>query len=146
MTGSSRLAPIGRRHANNRYRRKGAIRRGSRQNAGFRPTKPARNPVTASNKRSIVMMTYSAIAGSRPKTLQMVTFFGTATASRRSSPYTREPMRFKWDEKKRLSNIAKHGFDFIRAARLFDGRHRLDAQSPRGPEHRILSIGELDGV
>src|SRR5271155_949969 len=73
-----------------------------------------------------------------------------------------------------------HGFDFIRAARLFDGRPGLDAQScstlslarrsvwldaqsgstlslarrsvwldaqsPRGREHRILSIGELDGV
>jgi uncharacterized DUF497 family protein len=55
-------------------------------------------------------------------------------------------MRFEWDEKKRLSNIAKHGFDFIRAARLFDGRPRLDARSPRGRENRILSIGELDGV
>ena len=55
-------------------------------------------------------------------------------------------MRFEWDEEKRLSNIAKHGFDFIRAARLFDGRPRLDAQSPRGPERRILSIGELGGV
>jgi len=40
-----------------------------------------------------------------------------------------KPMRFEWDEEKRLSNIAKHGFDFIRAARLFDGRPELDAQS-----------------
>jgi uncharacterized protein len=55
-------------------------------------------------------------------------------------------MRFEWDEQKRLSNMAKHGFDFIHAARLFDGRARLDAQSPRGREHRILSIGELDRV
>jgi hypothetical protein len=31
-------------------------------------------------------------------------------------------MRFESDEEKRLSNIAKHGFDFIGAARLFDGR------------------------
>ena len=38
-------------------------------------------------------------------------------------------MRFEWDEEKRLSNIAKHGFDFIRAARLFDGKPGLDAQS-----------------
>lgn len=30
-------------------------------------------------------------------------------------------MRFEWDEEKRLSNMAKHGFDFIHAARLFDG-------------------------
>jgi len=55
-------------------------------------------------------------------------------------------MRFEWDEDKRQSNIEKHGFDFIRAARLFDGRPRLDATSPRGGEDRILSIGELDGV
>jgi uncharacterized DUF497 family protein len=55
-------------------------------------------------------------------------------------------LRFEWDEKKRLSNSAKHGFDFIRAARLFDGRPRLDARSPHGRENRILSIGELDGV
>jgi hypothetical protein len=55
-------------------------------------------------------------------------------------------MRFEWDQDKRQSNIEKHGFDFIRAARLFDGRPRLDAQSPRGREHRILSIGELEGV
>jgi uncharacterized DUF497 family protein len=36
-------------------------------------------------------------------------------------------MRFEWDEGKRPSNIATHGFDFIRAARLFDGRPGLDA-------------------
>jgi uncharacterized DUF497 family protein len=55
-------------------------------------------------------------------------------------------MRFEWDEDKRQSNIEKHGLDFIRAARLFEGRPRLDAASPRGREHRILSIGELEGV
>jgi uncharacterized DUF497 family protein len=55
-------------------------------------------------------------------------------------------MRFEWDEERRQSNIEKHGIDFIRATRLFDGRHRLDAASPRGREHRILSIGELEGV
>ena len=55
-------------------------------------------------------------------------------------------MRFEWNERKRQSNIKKHGFDFIRAARLFDGRPRLDAQSPRGRERRILSIRALEGV
>jgi uncharacterized DUF497 family protein len=54
------------------------------------------------------------------------------------------------DEEKRLWNMAKHGFDFIHAARLFHGRARLDArldaQSSRGREDRILSIGELDSV
>ena len=55
-------------------------------------------------------------------------------------------MQFEWDENKRRSNIEEHGFDFILAARLFDGRPRLDAVSPRRGEHRILSIGEIDGV
>ncbi len=55
-------------------------------------------------------------------------------------------MHFEWDESKRRSNIEKHGIDFIRAARLFDGRSRLDAPSPRGREQRILSIGEVEGM
>src|SRR5215472_18063696 len=59
-------------------------------NCGLATHDPLRNAVTASNRRwvstSIVMMTYSAIAGSWPSTLQMVTPFGTASVSRRSSP------------------------------------------------------------
>jgi len=54
-------------------------------------------------------------------------------------------MRFAWDEKKRQSNIAKHGIDFLLASQMFDGRVRLDFESPRDDEHRILSITELDG-
>jgi len=30
-------------------------------------------------------------------------------------------MRFTWDEKKRISNIKKHGIDFARAAEIFAG-------------------------
>ncbi len=55
-------------------------------------------------------------------------------------------MRFEWDEEKRLANIEKHGFDFIWARQLFDGRRRFDLPSPRSNEHRTLSIGEIDGV
>jgi uncharacterized protein len=55
-------------------------------------------------------------------------------------------MNFEWDENKRQSNIEKHGFDFLRARHIFDGRSRYDLESPRGGEHRILSIGELNGV
>jgi phosphoglycerate dehydrogenase-like enzyme len=51
---------------------------------------PARNADTASNRRwvrtSIVMIAYSAIAGSWPNTLQTVTPFGTAPVSSRSIP------------------------------------------------------------
>jgi uncharacterized DUF497 family protein len=55
-------------------------------------------------------------------------------------------VRFEWDEEKRRANIEKHGFDFIWARQLFDGRPRFDFPSPRGSEHRVLSIGEIDGV
>jgi uncharacterized protein len=55
-------------------------------------------------------------------------------------------MNFEWDERKRQSNIEKHGLDFIRARHVFDGRPRHDVESPRGGERRILSIGELKGV
>jgi len=52
-------------------------------------------------------------------------------------------MRFEWDEDKRRSNIAKHGIDFVDALEVFDGRHRLDFESPRGGEQRILSVAQL---
>jgi uncharacterized DUF497 family protein len=55
-------------------------------------------------------------------------------------------MNFEWDEDKRQSNIEKHGLDFLGARRPFDGRPRYDFESPRRGEHRILSIGELNGV
>jgi uncharacterized DUF497 family protein len=55
-------------------------------------------------------------------------------------------MRFEWDARKRLANIEKHGFDFIWARQLFDGRPRFDFASPRGREHRVASIGEIDGM
>jgi uncharacterized DUF497 family protein len=58
----------------------------------------------------------------------------------------RPSMRFEWDERKRQANIEKHGFDFIWARQLFDGRPRFDLPSPRRHEHRILSIGEIDGA
>jgi uncharacterized DUF497 family protein len=55
-------------------------------------------------------------------------------------------MRFEWDERKRQSNIRKHGFDFIWARQLLDGRPRFDFPSARRSEHRVLSIGEIDGL
>jgi uncharacterized DUF497 family protein len=40
-------------------------------------------------------------------------------------------MNFEWDEARNLANIAKHGFDFLDARQIFDGRPRLDITSPR---------------
>jgi len=49
-------------------------------------------------------------------------------------------MDFEWDEAKRHSNLEKHGIDFRRARQIFDGRPRLDTASPRGDEHRIVTV------
>jgi uncharacterized DUF497 family protein len=53
-------------------------------------------------------------------------------------------MHFEWDEAKRRSNLEKHGIDFQRARRVFDGRPRLDLASSRGEEERTLSVAILD--
>jgi uncharacterized protein len=55
-------------------------------------------------------------------------------------------MNFEWDDQKRLSNIEKHGIDFVVARHIFDGRPRRDLTSPRADEHRVLGVGELNGT
>jgi uncharacterized DUF497 family protein len=55
-------------------------------------------------------------------------------------------MDFEWDEAKRLSNIAKHSLDFLRATKLFDGRPHLDLKSPYPAEERHLRVALLDGI
>lgn len=54
-------------------------------------------------------------------------------------------MEFEWDEAKRRRVLRERGLDFLDAAALFDGRTVLSVPSPRGPEERWLTIGELDG-
>jgi uncharacterized DUF497 family protein len=54
-------------------------------------------------------------------------------------------MNFEWDAAKNRANIAKHGFDFLDARQIFDGRPRLDIASPRREEARLLTIAILDG-
>lgn len=53
------------------------------------------------------------------------------------------PEGFEWDEAKRLANIEKHRFDFLRVTQIFDGRPVLERSSARGGEARIVSIAEL---
>ncbi len=43
---------------------------------------------------------------------------------------------FEWDEAKRISNLAKHDIDFLRARFLFDGRLVLIVPSFRSGEER----------
>ena len=51
-------------------------------------------------------------------------------------------MAAEWDEKKRLSNIAKHGVDFTVAASIFDGPVVEYPQQKRDyGEERIAAIG-----
>lgn len=52
---------------------------------------------------------------------------------------------FEWDEAKRLSNVAKHNIDFVRAKILFDGRIVLTERSSYIAEDRFLTTGILDG-
>jgi len=55
-------------------------------------------------------------------------------------------MDFDWDEEKRLSNITKHGIDFVGIETVFDGEtatildDRFDYK-----EERFITFGLLDG-
>ena len=53
-------------------------------------------------------------------------------------------MEFEWDEDKRLSNIEKHGIDFLGASTIWEGV-LLDpyAQNWVGGEQRSIAIGSL---
>jgi uncharacterized DUF497 family protein len=54
---------------------------------------------------------------------------------------------FEWDPVKRERNLVKHGVDFLRAIRVFNGRvlWRPDTRQPYG-EIRLLVTGETDGL
>lgn len=55
-------------------------------------------------------------------------------------------MNFEWDEDKRLTNIEKHGIDFIGIETLFEGDTVmiLDDRFDYG-EERFISFGLFDG-
>lgn len=54
---------------------------------------------------------------------------------------------FEWDEKKRLTNLAKHGIDFRDAETIFDGPLVAveDARQDYG-ETRYIALGLLEGI
>ena len=56
-------------------------------------------------------------------------------------------MRFIWEEAKRKSNLAKHGYDFADAHRVFESPLVLaeDRRDDYG-EQRMLALGLLDDV
>ena len=54
-------------------------------------------------------------------------------------------MEVEWDEHKRLSNIAKHGIDFLDAASIFFAPHLSGAAREVDGEERCLAVGMMDG-
>jgi len=56
-------------------------------------------------------------------------------------------MRYSWNEKKNLRNIALHGISLEDAARIFDGPtvERVDDRFDYG-ERRVYAIGMVNGV
>lgn len=48
-------------------------------------------------------------------------------------------IRLTWDEAKRQINLRRHGLDFAGAGEALNSRYRLDIESQRGTEARVLS-------
>ncbi len=56
------------------------------------------------------------------------------------------PVRFEWDEAKRLANIRKHGFDFVGVETVFDGPTFTVEDAPlEYGETRFVTIGFWKG-
>jgi hypothetical protein len=53
-------------------------------------------------------------------------------------------MRYEWDERKRLANIAKHGLDFFDVGIVFESPY-VKVPSPHEGEERFLVIGTFKG-
>lgn len=56
-------------------------------------------------------------------------------------------MEFEGDEKKRMSNIEKHGFDFLDTWKLLEDDHiKAVAKQGKDGEGRFLATGLIDGI
>ena len=57
------------------------------------------------------------------------------------------PEIFEWDPAKRDANLRKHGIDFARAVRIFEGPvlEREDRRRDYG-ESRFMTLGEVEGL
>ena len=53
-------------------------------------------------------------------------------------------IEFEWDEQKRLSNLQKHGIDFIRACQIFDS-YTVEFEDNRYDygEDRYIAVGKI---
>ena len=54
-------------------------------------------------------------------------------------------IEFEWDEHKRLSNLQKHGIDFIRACQIFDS-YTVEFEDNRYDynEDRYIAVGKIN--
>lgn len=50
-----------------------------------------------------------------------------------------------WDTAKRVSNLEKHGLDFAQAEKVLNSPYRLDVETIRQGEKRILSFAYVLG-
>ncbi len=55
-------------------------------------------------------------------------------------------IEFEWDEAKRISNLKKHGIDFVRACQIFDS-YSVELEDNRYDydEDRYIAVGETQG-
>jgi uncharacterized protein len=54
-------------------------------------------------------------------------------------------MRFEWDERKRRSNLQKHGLDFFDVGAVLEAPHIVVPSAHEGEEKRFLAVGILAG-
>jgi hypothetical protein len=52
---------------------------------------------------------------------------------------------FEYDERKSLTNMHKHGIDFVEAQRLWADSELVEVQAKTTEEPRYLVIGRVDG-
>lgn len=56
-------------------------------------------------------------------------------------------LRFEWDPVKALTNLRKHGVDFVTASRVFDDPLHLSVQDRfENREARWITFGAVDGA
>lgn len=51
---------------------------------------------------------------------------------------------FTWDEQKRLTNIQKHGLDFVDASLVYDSPDKIIIESPQNGEDRMMDMAMVE--
>ena len=58
---------------------------------------------------------------------------------------TYQMMNFEWDERRRRSNLEKHGLDFVDVSAVSEGPHLVVPSVHSSEEERFLAVGLLEG-